>query len=68
MALSRRDAFLRQARSDFAVFRHLLDQGRSLAPADHDFGLLVQLRQSGEAAQVLRLIRTLLDRFEAIFG
>ena len=35
MAVSRREAFLRQARSDFALFNHLRDQDQATMPACH---------------------------------
>jgi hypothetical protein len=35
MALNRRQGFILQARSDFAIFRHLLDQPRASVPECH---------------------------------
>jgi hypothetical protein len=38
------------------------------APADHDFGLLARLRRDANGLALLHFVRTLLERFDSVFG
>jgi len=38
-----------------------------IAPAERGFGLLAQIERGGDAARMVEFVRTLLDRFDAVF-
>ena len=39
-----------------------------LAPSGHDFGIVDKLNRSGDYATLRHLIRSMMDRFESVFG